>query len=54
MMFNGSAVFSLFTSPVCVLRISAFPFLTSIVNRGSKPINEYCASFLGPSMDSRR
>jgi len=51
---SGSLVFSLAVSPVFSLRISASPFFISRVNLGAKPMNEYCASFLGPSMDSRR
>jgi hypothetical protein len=35
------------------LRTTAWPFFIWIVNLGSNPMNEYCASFLGPSIDSR-
>lgn len=51
---RGSLVFSLVVSPVFSLRISMSPFFILMAKLGAKPMNEYCASFFGPSMDSRR
>jgi len=51
---SGSLVFSVAVSPVFSLRISVAPFFISMVKVGAKPMKEYCASFFGPSMDSRR
>ena len=51
---SGSLVFSVVVSPVFSLWISVSPFFTWMVKLGAKPMNEYCASFFGPSMDSRR
>jgi hypothetical protein len=39
---------------VWLLVILALPLLIWMVVFGLKPMNEYCASFCGPSMDSRR
>jgi hypothetical protein len=51
---SGSLVFCVAVSPVLSFLIWAFWFLVWMVIFGSKPMNEYCASFSGPSMDSRR
>jgi len=51
---NGSLVFFVVVSPVLSFLICAFLFFVWAVIFGSNPMNEYCASFLGPSMDSRR
>jgi hypothetical protein len=53
MVCNGSRVFSLVSSPVSSLRVIASPFFIWIVTFGLNPMNEYCASFFGPSIDSR-
>jgi len=53
MLHRGSLVFFLFSSPVLSLRITASVFFILMVNFGSNPMNEYCASFFGPSIDSR-
>ena len=50
---NGSSTFSLSFSSVLLLWVIASPFLIVSVNSGLNPINEYCDSFLGPSIDSR-
>jgi hypothetical protein len=54
MSWSGSLVFCAAVSPVLSFLIWAFLFLVWMVIFGSNPMNEYCASFLGPSIDSRR
>jgi ABC-type polysaccharide transport system permease subunit len=39
---------------VCWFLIWVLPFLVWMVIFGSNPMNEYWASFSGPSMDSKR
>jgi hypothetical protein len=51
---SGSLVFRVAVSPFLSFLIWAFLFLAWMVIFGSKPMNEYCASFFGPSMDSKR
>jgi hypothetical protein len=51
---SGSFVFSVVVSPVLSFLILDFLFLVWMVIFGSNPMNEYCASFSGPSIDSRR
>ena len=41
-------------SPFSSFLIWALPFLVLTVIFGSYPMNEYCASFFGPSIDSKR
>ena len=41
-------------SPVSSFLIRAFPFFILTVILGSYPMNEFCASFFGPSIDSKR
>ncbi len=53
-MCKGSLTVSVVSSPVFSSRTMALPFFTLRVMIGSKPMNENCVSFLGPSMDSRR
>ena len=50
---NGSLTFSFSSSSVLLLWIVASPFLIVIVRAGLNPMNEYCDSFFGPSIDSR-
>jgi hypothetical protein len=54
MTLKGSLVFLVVVCLVLVLVMVTFPFLAVMVVLGSNPKNEYCASFWGPSMDSRR
>ena len=54
MIFSGSLVFSVVVSPFLSFLIWAFLFLVWRIIFGSNPMNEYCASFFGPSIDSRR
>ena len=51
---SGSLVFRVVVSSFLSFLIWAFLFLVWIVIFGSNPMNEYCASFFGPSIDSRR
>jgi hypothetical protein len=51
---SGSLVVSVIVSWLLWLVICAFPFVIWMVVFGSKPMNEYWASFFGPSMDSNR
>jgi hypothetical protein len=51
--FSGSVVFCLVFLPVVLLFMVACPFLICMVVDGEKPMNEYWASFFGPSMDSK-
>jgi hypothetical protein len=50
---NGSSTFSFSFSSVLWLWVIASPFFIVIVNSGLNPMNEYCDSFVGPSIDSR-
>jgi len=52
--FNGSLVVSVVISWVLLWIIFAFPAIIRTVVLGAKPMKEYCASFSGPSMDSKR
>ena len=54
MSINGSLVVSVVTWWVWWLIIFAFPLVTWMVVFGLNPMNEYWASFWGPSMDSKR
>ncbi len=54
MVCSGSLVFCMVVSPVLSFLIWTFSFLVWTVIFGLNPINEYCASFFGPSIDSRR
>ncbi len=54
MILKGSLVCWVEVSPVWVLVVVTAPFLAVMVIFGSKPKKLYCASFWGPSMDSRR
>jgi hypothetical protein len=51
---KGALVCLVVALPVSVLVIVTVPFLAVMVVFGSKPKNEYWASFWGPSMDSSR
>ena len=51
---SGSFVFCVVVWPVLWFLIWAFLFLVWMVIFGSNPMNEYCASFFGPSIDSKR
>lgn len=51
---KGSLVCCFVVCPVLVLVTMTVPFLAVMVVFGSKPKNEYWASFCGPSIDSRR
>ena len=51
---SGSLVFRVVVSLFLSFLIWAFLFFVWMVILGSKPMNEYCASFFGPSMDSKR
>jgi len=54
MTLKGSLVCCVVASPVWLFVTVTLPFLAVMVVFGSKPKKLYCASFWGPSMDSRR
>ena len=54
MSFSGSLVFSTIVSFVLSFFTLASCFFDCMVIFGSNPMNEYCASFFGPSIDSKR
>ena len=54
MSVKGSLVVSVVTWWVWLLVIFAFPLVNWMVVFGLNPMNEYWASFWGPSMDSNR
>jgi hypothetical protein len=51
---RGSVVFCWVFSPVFLLMIVVCWFLDWMVFVGETPMKEYCASFFGPSIDSRK
>ena len=51
---KGSWVCCVVVWPVLMLVVVTDPFLAVMVIFGSKPKNENCASFWGPSIDSSR
>ena len=54
MLISGSLVFSHISLPDLSSRIDVVPFFVIILSEGANPMNEYCASLRGPSIDSRR